>query len=179
MRRQEVTTRVAGVPSLGSQVGPPRDRDADRHLPGADVNGLGQRRVFRSFRDLKHERTAAGQWDLATAVDVMKPFATDHDVPAHGLVAAERELSDAAKRHVLACVWPGDANSYRRRLSRRSIIDAEVDVEHSAIQSAIFAPTLTRILRNASTAFGNRSGPVTPLVGPPPRRCGSSVAKPS
>ena len=31
----------------------------------------------------------------------------------------------------------------------------------------------------AATAFGKSSGPVTPPVGPPPRRCGSRVAKPS
>ncbi len=31
----------------------------------------------------------------------------------------------------------------------------------------------------AATALGNSSGPVTPQVGPPPSKCGSSVAKPS
>jgi hypothetical protein len=35
------------------------------------------------------------------------------------------------------------------------------------------------IFLNASTALGNNSGPVTPPVGPPPRRWGSIVANPS
>src|SRR5438270_694123 len=39
-------------------------------------------------------------------------------------------------------------------------------------------PQFFRIARKASTAYGNRSGPVMPPVGPPPRRCGSIVAKP-
>src|SRR5262249_3276229 len=100
------------------------------------------------------------------------------EVPADVVVRADGELGEPAERGVVVAFGIGEADAHRRRLTGGRVVDADVDgVKRPAHWYC--APTLSRMPLYAAAAFGNSSGPVAPPVGPPPFKCGSSVAKPS
>src|SRR5262249_3600081 len=159
------------------QVPPALRREPDGQLPRPQGDFLPEREILRPLADLDESRTR-GELNLASAVDVgVFPVAVE-EVAAHVLVRAGGEIRQAAERAVIRPVRTGEADTHRRRLPGGRVVDADVHGLHGAAYW-YWPPAWSRMRRNASAAFGNRSGPVTPPVGPPPSRCGSSVANPS
>src|SRR5262249_40367387 len=133
--------------------------------------------VFRSFVDL-HKQRSGRKAHFAGAVDIGVSLVVQKDVAADIVVSRGGEIDEPAEGSVVVAVQVGDAQPHRRRPAGVGIVDADI---HRAQGRRHWyrAPTWSSTFLNAVTALGNSSGPVTPPVGPPPIRCGSSVAKPS